>query len=148
MADIVDKATRSRIMSNIRGKNTKLEVLLRKELFSRGYRYRLHDRRLPGKPDIVLPRFKAVIFVNGCFWHGHDCGLFREPKSNAAFWRNKIICNRINDSKNLECLAESGWRALTVWECSVRIRRHSVPELADMVVEWLYSGKLAGEIRC
>lgn len=148
MADIVDKATRSRMMSNIKGKNTKLEVLLRKEIFSRGYRYRIHDKRLPGKPDMVLPRFKAVIFVNGCFWHGHDCGLFREPKSNAVFWHNKIIYNRENDYKARKCLTESGWRSLTVWECSVRIRQHSISELADMVVEWLYSGSNEGEIRC
>lgn len=148
MTDIVDKATRSKMMSNIRGKNTRLEVIIRKELFARGLRYRLHDKRLPGKPDMVFSKFKAVIFVNGCFWHGHDCRLYREPKSNSAFWVSKISRNRENDKKTWHVLMQSDWRVLTVWECAIRLRRYSICDVADMIVVWLTSAELSGEIRC
>ena len=94
MADIVDKKTRSKMMAGIKGKNTKPEMLIRKALFAKGLRYRLHDKNLPGKPDLVFPKYKAVIFVQGCFWHGHDCHLFKWPTSNKEYWRNKINRNR------------------------------------------------------
>ena len=148
MTDIVDKATRSKMMSNIRGKNTRLEVIIRKELFARGLRYRLHDKRLPGKPDMVFPKFKAVIFVNGCFWHGHDCGLYREPKSNSAFWVSKISRNRENDDRTRHVLMQSNWRVLIVWECAIRLRRYSIYDVIDMIAVWLTSAELSGEIRC
>jgi len=106
------------------------------------------DRRLPGKPDLVLPKHAAVIFVNGCFWHGHDCALYREPKSNNAFWSTKLARNRENDCRSRDALMQSGWRILTVWECSVRLRRYCISEVADMIAKWLASGEPSGEIRC
>lgn len=120
MPDIVDNATRSRMMSGIRGSNTKLELLVRRALHARGLRYRLGGAGLPGRPDIVLPRHKTVVFVHGCFWHGHDCRLFRLPKTRPEFWRAKIESNRVRDQRVLEKLVEMGWHACTVWECSLR----------------------------
>lgn len=120
MSDIVSPETRSRMMSGIRGKNTKPEIKVRKSLHRLGFRYRLHDKSLPGKPDLVLPKYKTVIFVNGCFWHGHECGLFKWPKSNTEFWKEKITGNRLRDEKNLEHLDKLGWNVITVWECSLR----------------------------
>lgn len=119
MADTVDKETRSKIMSRIRGKNTTPEILLRKELFAHGFRYRLHDKKLPGKPDIVFPKFKAVIFVHGCFWHGHNCSRFRMPESNLVYWSQKIKRNQTNDAKHRTRLRSQGWRVMTVWECTI-----------------------------
>lgn len=120
MADIVDKKTRSRMMSGIRGKNTKPELRIRKGLFSRGFRYRLHDKRLPGKPDLVLPRHNAVVFIHGCFWHGHKCHLFKWPKTRKRFWVKKILANRKRDRQVLKELTKNGWRTLVIWECSFR----------------------------
>lgn len=120
MADIVDRATRSRMMSGIRGKNTKPEVEIRKALFAEGFRYRLHVATLPGKPDIVLARHHAVILVHGCFWHGHDCALFKMPASNRDFWLRKICRNRENDERVVADLLSLGWRVLTIWECAFR----------------------------
>ena len=101
MADVVDSAVRSRIMSNIRGKDTRPEMTVRRGLHARGFRYRLHDRRLPGRPDLVFPRCHALILVHGCFWHGHNCHLFRWPESRAEFWRGKINGNKARDAVNL-----------------------------------------------
>lgn len=148
MADIVDNVTRSKMMSKIRGKNTRLELSIRKELFRQGFRYRLHDTRLPGKPDLVLPKYHCVIFLNGCFWHGHDCGLYREPKSNTYFWSSKITKNRKNDAMVQQALLDLGWRVLTVWECAVRIRRLQAAEVASQISAWLASEDQLGEIRC
>lgn len=121
MADVHDKVTRSRNMAAIKGKNTKPEVWLRKELFKRGFRYRLHRKDLPGKPDIVLPRYKTVIFVNGCFWHLHEgCRYFKLPKSNTEFWRSKILGNKERDLRNHRTLASSGWQVIIVWECAIK----------------------------
>jgi DNA mismatch endonuclease (patch repair protein) len=120
MADIVDRATRSRMMSGIRGKNTKPEVEIRKALFAEGFRYRLHVATLPGKPDIVLARHHAVILVHGCFWHGHDCALFKMPASNRDFWLRKIRRNKENDERVVSDLLSLGWRVLTIWECAFR----------------------------
>ena len=108
-------------MSRISGKDTKPEVLVRKYLFSKGFRYRKNDVRLPGKPDIVLAKYKAVIFVNGCFWHGHKgCRYFVWPKNNAEFWRAKILGNVERDKKTYCQLNELGWRVLVVWECELK----------------------------
>ncbi len=138
MADIVDSATRSRMMSGIRGKDTKPEIRLRKALFARGFRYRLHSRNLPGRPDILLPRYRAAIFVHGCFWHGHDCHLFRLPKTRADFWHRKIEGNRQRDLLVQERLADEGWRALTVWECAMKGRtRLPFDELVARISDWL-----------
>jgi DNA mismatch endonuclease (patch repair protein) len=109
-------------MSRIRSKDTKPEFLIRKSLFSLGYRYRLHQHQLPGCPDIVLQKYNTVIFVHGCLWHGHDCGLFHWPKNNATFWRRKITGNQRNDAKSQRALRSSGWRVITVWECALRGR--------------------------
>ena len=110
MADVVSAEVRSRMMAGIRGKNTKPEMIIRRGLHARGFRYLLHDKRLPGKPDLVLPKHRAVIFVNGCFWHGHDCPLFKWPKTRKGFWRTKIARNRENDESAVIALRRSGWR--------------------------------------
>jgi DNA mismatch endonuclease, patch repair protein len=120
MADIVDAATRSRMMSGIRGTNTRPERHIRRLLHRQGFRFRLHVRDLPGKPDVVLPRFRAVLFVHGCFWHGHSCPLFRLPSTRPEFWKSKIDGNRNNDRHRCAALAASGWRVATVWECALR----------------------------
>ena len=119
--DVHDKKTRSYNMSRIKGKNTKPEELVRKYLFSQGFRYRKNDKRLPGSPDIVLPKYKTAIFVNGCFWHGHEgCKHFVWPKSNEAFWKNKIETNITRDKKKTEALEEIGWKVVVVWECELK----------------------------
>lgn len=123
MADIVDPAKRSEMMAGIRSKNTRPELVVRKTLHALGYRYRLHRKDLPGNPDIVLPKWKTVIFVHGCFWHGHaDCPLFRSPKSRTEFWEEKITGNRMRDAKTRESLISLGWRVVEVWECSTKGR--------------------------
>ena len=108
-------------MSCIKGKNTKPEEIVRKYLFSQGFRYRKNDKRLPGTPDIVLPKYKTVIFVNGCFWHGHQgCRYFVVPKTNTEFWMNKIDTNRIRDQKKMSELETMGWKVIVIWECELK----------------------------
>ena len=108
-------------MSCIKGKNTKPEEIVRKYLFSQGFRYRKNDKRLPGTPDIVLPKYRTVIFVNGCFWHGHQgCRYFVVPKTNTDFWMNKIDTNRIRDQKKISELEAMGWRVIVIWECELK----------------------------
>lgn len=120
MADIMTPEQRSRCMSHIRSNNTKPEILVRKELFRRGYRYRINVGNLPGRPDIVLPKYKTVIFVNGCFWHGHEgCKYFVLPKSNAAFWENKIRQTQQRDKNTVTALQKIGWKTITIWECQL-----------------------------
>jgi DNA mismatch endonuclease, patch repair protein len=120
MADVHDKKTRSYNMSQIKGKNTKPEMLVRKFLHANGFRYRLHVKDLPGKPDIVLPKYKTVIFVHGCFWHGHeDCSKSTLPKTKTEWWRNKISGNINNDVKALTALQKSGWKVITIWSCEL-----------------------------
>lgn len=119
--DVHDKKTRSYNMSCIKGKNTKPEEVVRKFLFSKGLRYRKNDKRLPGTPDIVLPKYKTVIFVNGCFWHGHEgCKYFVWPKNNKEFWSDKINANIARDNKKIKQLEELGWRVIIVWECQIK----------------------------
>ena len=121
MADKHSKETRSYNMSRIRGKDTKPEEIVRKYLFAHGFRYRKNDSRLPGKPDIVLPKYKTVIFVNGCFWHGHEgCRYFVWPQNNADFWRTKIESNIIRDKINYDTLQKQGWKVILVWECDLK----------------------------
>lgn len=121
MADVHTPEQRSYNMSQIRGKNTKPEELVRKYLFSQGFRYRKNDSRLPGKPDIVLPKYKTVIFVNGCFWHGHEgCRYFVWPKNNAEFWKAKISGNIQRDAQCARLLKEQGWNVIVVWECELK----------------------------
>ena len=121
MADVHTPEQQSYNMSRIRSKNTKPEELVRKYLFSQGFRYRKNDNRLPGKPDIVLPKYKTVIFVNGCFWHGHEaCRYFAWPQNNAEFWKNKISGNIQRDRYNRQLLADQGWRVIDIWECELK----------------------------
>ena len=121
MADIQSKESRSYNMSRISGKDTKPEELVRKYLFSKGFRYRKNVRTLPGSPDLVLPKYHTVIFVNGCFWHGHkNCKYFVWPKSNTEFWRKKIEANMERDKRKKSQLEDMGWTVLTVWECELR----------------------------
>ena len=148
MTDIVSPAKRSEMMSGIRGKNTKPEILVRKALHARGFRYRLHGRRLPGKPDIVLPKYNAVIFVHGCFWHGHDCHLFKLPRSRTEFWQEKIKSNRERDVEIRKLLLDNGWRVAEVWECSVKGKlRIDMPDLIVRVVNWLTGEEPELEVR-
>ena len=120
MADNHSKEIRSKNMSHIRGVNTKPEEIVRKYLFSRGLRYWKNVRTLPGKPDIVLPKYKTIVFVNGCFWHKHDCGRFVWPSSNADYWSKKITRNLQRDTANYEALQSIGWKVLIVWECELK----------------------------
>lgn len=147
MSDIVDKITRSRIMSNIRSSNTKPELLIRSLLHLKGFRFRVNVRQLPGKPDIVLSRYRCVIFVNGCFWHGHNCSFFKWPKSNKSFWLNKINKNRSNDKKVVKRLLLDGWRVGVVWECIIRGKNISNgTRVAREFEKWVKSKKLFKEI--
>lgn len=125
-------------MSRIRGSDTRIELLVRKALHSRGFRYRLGGSGLPGRPDVVLPRHRTVIFVHGCFWHGHDCALFRLPKTRPEFWRGKIDANRARDGRVEDSLVGEGWRVGIVWECALRGKSKAevervVRELADWI---------------
>ena len=121
MADVHDKKTRSYNMSRIKGKNTRPEVLVRKYLHSQGFRFRLHDKSLPGKPDIVLKKYKTVIFVNGCFWHGHQgCKYFTLPKTRTEWWKDKIYKTKERDKKKIIELEKSGWNVITVWQCQLK----------------------------
>ena len=141
MADVVDPAVRSRIMSSIRGKDTRPEMIVRKGLHARGFRYRLHDRKLPGRPDLVFPSRRAVVLVHGCFWHGHNCPLFKWPASRPEFWKRKINGNKERDAGNLDRLLAGGWRVLVIWECAFKGR---LKRPADAVLieadRWLRSG--------
>jgi len=140
MTDTVDKETRSRIMARVKGKDTTPELMFRKGLFARGFRYRLHGGKLPGKPDLVFPKFRAVVFVNGCFWHGHEgCPRFRLPSSNVEYWSNKIARNLVNDIRNHSLLEGLGWRVLVVWECGIVGRGADLMRTLDDVAEWLES---------
>ena len=126
MADVHTPERRSYNMSRIRNKNTKPEELVRKFLFSQGFRYRKNDARLPGKPDIVLPKYRTVIFVNGCFWHKHEgCKYFVWPENNAEFWRKKIQSNVERDQRNYAQLQQMGWRTIAVWECELKTELRS-----------------------
>jgi DNA mismatch endonuclease (patch repair protein) len=148
MADIVDRATRSRMMAGIRGKDTKPELAIRKGLHALGLRYRLHARGIPGRPDMVFPRFRAVVFVHGCFWHGHDCALFRLPGTRIEFWSKKIASNRARDAKVTAELDTAHWRHLTIWECALRGRGSiGLVSVIAEAAEWIRSEEGSREIR-
>ncbi|MFO1033754.1 MAG: very short patch repair endonuclease [Hyphomicrobiales bacterium] len=135
-------------MASIKGKNTKPEIIVRKAFHAAGFRFRLHDRKLPGKPDIVLPKYRTVVFVHGCFWHGHECEKFRWPKSRKTFWRKKIEGNRERDDKAMKQLRIEGWRTLTVWECALKGPiRLTLATLTTRCATWLMSGKSRGTLR-
>ena len=138
MVDVVDKKSRSRMMSGISGKNTKPEMLIRKGLHRRGFRYRLHKSDLLGKPDLVFPKYKAIILINGCFWHQHDCHLFKWPSTREEFWRKKILGNKARDERNLKIYSELGWKVLVIWECAIKGKtRRPLSEVIETAVEWL-----------
>ncbi|MCW8952195.1 MAG: very short patch repair endonuclease [Rhodospirillales bacterium] len=148
MADVVSREVRSRMMSGIRGADTRPEMIIRQGLHRRGFRYRLHSRKLPGKPDLVFPKYTAVIFVNGCFWHGHDCHLFKWPKTRADFWKNKISSNRSRDAANLEILRNRGWRTCIVWECALKgSSPEKLNDVMDQVSWWLNNDAESLDIR-
>ncbi|MCH8542308.1 MAG: very short patch repair endonuclease [Alcanivorax sp.] len=138
MTDIVSAKTRSRMMSGIKGKDTLPERMLRSALHKRGLRYRLHYKGLPGKPDMVFPRFRAIILIHGCFWHGHNCHLFKWPGTRQDFWRQKIESNRARDQRNLALYHELGWRTLTVWECSLKGRtKLGIDQVTEIAAHWV-----------
>lgn len=129
--DVLTVEQRRLNMSRVRGRDTRPELAVRKALHARGLRYRLHSRALPGCPDVVFPAFRTVLFVNGCFWHGHDCLLFKEPSTRANFWKEKIGRTVRRDQERTNALIAQGWRVLTVWECALRGRRRR--RLTDVV---------------
>lgn len=148
MPDVVDTATRSRMMAGIKGKNTKPELVLRRLLHAKGFRYRLHAPKVPGKPDMVFRAYNAAVFVHGCFWHGHDCRLFRIPGTRPEFWGAKIERNRARDHQVREQLESQGWRQLVVWECSMRGQSKDAPSrVADKIEAWLKSKVRRAELR-
>lgn len=148
MADIVSPEVRSRMMAGIRGKNTKPEIIVRRGLHAMGFRYILHDKRLPGKPDLVFPKYQAAIFVHGCFWHGHDCHLFKWPKTRESFWQKKINGNKSLDQRATRTLIDSGWRVCTIWECALKGSSRLPPDrLLAKCSSWIVSNKRFLEIR-
>ena len=137
--DILTPEQRSLTMAAIKGKDTKPEMIVRKYLFSKGLRFRVHMKKLAGNPDIVLPKYKTVVFINGCFWHGHDgCKYYRLPKSNVEFWETKITNNKNRDVVNEIKLKELGWRVIRIWECEIRRvqdRNQSLERLYNQIVK-------------
>lgn len=134
-------------MSGIRGRNTKLEIIVRSLLHREGFRFRLHVRELPGKPDIVLPKYRTAIFVHGCFWHGHDCPLYRLPATRPDFWRNKIDRNRASDRRARDALLAAGWRVAVVWECALRGSETDPGQVGLRLAVWLRGNEPETEIR-
>ena len=147
MTDVHSKAVRSKNMAAIKGRDTRPEMLVRKVLHQAGFRYRLHVASLPGKPDLVFPRYKAVIFVQGCFWHQHQCAMFHWPKTRTDWWRQKIIANRKHDETVQDKLRELGWRVMLVWECALKGKNKMPPDqlIAD-ISNWLRSGTSFAEL--
>lgn len=144
MADVVDVKTRSKMMSGIRSKNSKAEVSLRASLHALGLRFRLHRRDLPGRPDIVMPRHRAVILVHGCFWHRHGCRLSATPASNQEFWQAKFEANITRDARQCQELRRAGWRVAIVWECA--IRQTGPDGIAQQLAQWIGGEGAALEI--
>ena len=136
MTDIVDRATRSRMMAGIRSRNTRPELALRRAIHARGLRYRLHDRRLPGTPDLVFRQFSAVCLVHGCFWHRHaGCPYAATPSTRQEFWRAKFDANTVRDRRNRHDLLQAGWRVATVWECA--LHKQAAVDVAERLERWL-----------
>lgn len=147
MADVVDAKTRSRMMSGIRGKNTKPEIAVRRALFAAGFRFRLHRRDLPGAPDVVLPGRRVAVFIHGCFWHQHmACRYAKLPSTSPEFWKAKLEGNSVRDRRDADALLATGWRVLTVWECATR-DRNILPVLSELLAEWIRGPEPEGEIR-
>lgn len=149
LVDVVTREVRSRMMAGIQGKNTKPEKIVRSLLHRQGYRFRLHRRDLPGRPDIVLSKHRAAVFVHGCFWHGHEnCPLYRPPLSNTEFWNGKIGQNKARDARDQMALRSLGWRVITVWECILKGRASlSLPEVGDLLSEAVLADDSEIELR-
>jgi DNA mismatch endonuclease (patch repair protein) len=148
MTDVHTPAQRRRNMSAVRSKDTRPEMRIRRGLHRRGFRYRLHHPKLPGHPDLVSRKHRAAVFIHGCFWHGHECPLFRWPASRIDFWRAKILRNREVDQRAVDALRKAGWRVLTVWECALKGgRRRPEDVLLDEIAGWLRSDAPVGEFR-
>ncbi|MEE2565464.1 very short patch repair endonuclease [Hyphobacterium marinum] len=148
MTDIVSAKVRSRMMSGIRGKDTKPEMIVRRGLHARGFRFRLHDKRLPGKPDLVLPKYRTVIFVHGCFWHRHDCKYFKWPATRPEFWHNKIRGNVERDKKHIKELDALGWQVLFVWECELKSKSpNDISGKLDLLAQEVTRHRLSGITR-
>jgi len=144
MVDVMSSAVRSALMSRIRTRNTKPEVTVRRQLWARGFRFRLHAKGLAGKPDLVLPKWKAAVFVHGCFWHRHEgCPLFRLPKTRADFWDAKLSANRQRDLAVVRSLLDMNWRVAVVWECAIRLDSSAA---SDRLSEWISSDRKGIEI--
>jgi DNA mismatch endonuclease (patch repair protein) len=148
VADVLTPDQRRLNMSRIHGKDTKPELILRRGLHARGLRYRLHAKDLPGRPDLVFPRYRAAVLVHGCFWHGHDCPLFKWPSTRRGFWQAKIDGNRARDAQNLLRLAQAGWRVLLVWECALKgPDRLPVDAMLSKVTCWLMGADRSGVVQ-
>lgn len=148
MVDVVTPEKRRQMMSGIQGKNTQPELVIRKNLYAMGFRYRIHDKRIPGKPDLVFTSRKAAIFIHGCFWHVHDCHLFKWPSSRVDFWKQKLSGNVQHDKEILAKLNDDGWHILTIWECALKGKnRLSIEEIMDKTVSWLNTSAENSEIR-
>jgi DNA mismatch endonuclease, patch repair protein len=146
MTDVVNKSTRSRMMAGIKGKNTVPERVLRQAMHKRGFRFRLHVKQLPGRPDLLFPKYKAAVFVHGCFWHRHrNCRYTTTPATRTEFWQTKFASNVARDRASVTVLINSGWRVAIVWECSLR-DSVGIQETADMLSDWLVSGAMRLEL--
>jgi DNA mismatch endonuclease (patch repair protein) len=142
MADVLTPAQRSFNMSQIRGRDTKPEMLIRRGLHALGLRYRLHDRKLPGRPDLVFARHRAVVFVHGCFWHSHGCSLSKPPETSKDFWQNKLAANIARDQKAIESLKSQSWRVLVIWECALRgAAKNNMTEVIDEASQFITQSK-------
>jgi DNA mismatch endonuclease (patch repair protein) len=149
MADVLTPEQRQLNMSRIRGKNTRPEMLIRRGLHAKGLRYRLHDRTLPGRPDLVFPKYHTVVFVHGCFWHSHGCGLSKLPATRKDFWQTKLAANAARDRKAIEALQADNWRVLVVWECALRgPKKRDLAETIELAASWICqrSGLLMGVV--
>jgi len=147
LSDVFSKQKRSEVMSNIKSSNTKPEKQIRSLLHNLGYKFRLHDKKIPGKPDLKLSKYNTVILINGCFWHRHNCHLFKPPKSNVEFWDEKLDKNRDRDLKNIENLIELDWRVLVIWECAIKGKQSlNDKELASKISLFLNSNFHLAEI--
>lgn len=148
MADKVTSEVRSRMMSAIRGRDTKPELAIRRGLHALGFRYSLHSSRFSGRPDLVLPKYRAVIWVHGCYWHGHDCGAAKLPSSNESYWHPKIARTQERDRKNSQAVATAGWRSLVIWECCLRGKSApGVERVLELASAWLRESKDSTEFR-
>jgi DNA mismatch endonuclease (patch repair protein) len=149
--DTVSRETRSRMMAAVRSKNTGVEFSIRRQLFARGFRYRLHSRRLPGRPDMVFPKYHAVVFINGCFWHNHDCRFSGLPATRRSWWKKKLEGNRKRDAAVLSALSKMDWRTLVIWQCSFRVpaahKRAALERVTRQAARFLLSTKRNFEIR-